>query len=137
MASDNVTPSAAVHSPSVRQCRLFASNVFESEQQKRRALAVPAARYDHTGVAVCIEAGRILQAIAVYEWTMTVELDTEVREAVERDFQVLRTLLTQGRRFELRLLKEAEWVLASDEYVLGRPVFRAELEERFGEIVRY
>jgi len=111
--------------------------VFESEQQKRRALATPAARYDHTGVAVCIEAGRILQAIAVYEWVLGFQLDADTRRAVERDFQVLRTLLTQGRRFELRLLNEAEWVLASDEYVLGRPIFRVELEQRFGKIVRY
>jgi len=89
------------------------------------------------GVAVNIEVGQILHAMAVYDWVLTVGLDAETREAVERDFQVLRTLQTQGRRFELRLLKEAEWMLASDEYVLGRPIFRAEFEQRFGEIVCY
>ncbi|PSH04381.1 MAG: hypothetical protein CXZ00_06000 [Acidobacteria bacterium] len=115
------------------------SCVFESEQRKYLVFRAsnPAVGYEHLGVAVNIEVGQILHAMAVYDWVLTVGLDAETREAVERDFQVLRTLQTQGRRFELRLLKEAEWMLASDEYVLGRPIFRAEFEQRFGEIVCY
>ena len=121
------------------QRKVVSPKAFEAEQGKQLAPGSnPAVRYDHPGVAVGFESGRLLQAMAVYDWVLTaVYHEADTREAVERDFQVLLTLQAQGRPFELGLLKEAEWVLASDEYVLGRPVFRPELEHTFGEIIRY